>query len=95
MITEKVQKAARNRFMYDVGLSKTDHWLLYRNEGGFGYTWMPARLKHAIVDVWNFFACWRFGHQSVGPIEGEEGEECMHCCAKIEEVKGEKSEKDI
>lgn len=71
--------------MNDMGLSKIDHWLAYRWKGGFGYPWMPKWLQHLIADIWNFFACRKYGHQIIGDIgNGEVCNECMHCCKKID-----------
>lgn len=72
-----------------MGLGKIDHWLAYRYKGGFGYFWLPIYIKDIIVDIWNFFACRRYGHSIIGDIgDGEVINECMHCCKVFgEEVK--------
>ncbi len=74
---------------YSLGIAKMDHWLSYHLRGGFGNRWLPMCIKRKIVHVWNFFACWKFGHSIIGDIGDDEFiNECMHCCKEFgEEVK--------
>jgi len=84
----KRKKSLRLRVFGDMGLSKMEHWLAYRYRGGFGHPWLPIWFKHIIVDIWNFFACMKYGHSIIGDVgDGVVINECMHCCEKVEEGK--------
>ena len=75
---------------YTLGIAKMDHWLVYSGRAcGFGHKWLPMWVKRRIINIWNFFACWRFGHSTIGDVgDGEFINECMHCCKEFgEEVK--------
>lgn len=68
------------------GIVKIDeHALGYGWGFGFGHRWLPHLVQHLIVSTWNRFACWRWGHRTIGPFY-EDGELVLdkHCynCGK-------------
>lgn len=86
MIKKKKEWTFRRCVLGTMGLAKTNHHLSYHYKGGFGYLWLPIWFKDKIVSIWNTIACWRYGHEAVGEIPGEDFiDECMHCLTKLEE----------
>lgn len=64
--------------MDDFGLVRRGHWLVY----GYRYGALraaPGWLQSAIVTVWNWVACGRFGHEPIMVFEGK----CCHCCREV------------
>ena len=63
--------------IFDMGLTRRGHHLLWGYKHGFGRGWLPYIVKRAIVHAWNPLACRVWGHKWFPAFETA-AEEIIH-----------------